>query len=229
MIADRPMSAPSHIAFRLAALAFAILLGLQCVWLLLAEFCRSGIHLPTDAAAAATAATQRNDAAWAAAVGAVRGDLWAESAFTFADLLWGNADDNPEPGRVFQEALARLGHAIDDAPHQSGTWLLLAGLAARHPMPNLDPVEALKMSYYTGASEQELMPLRLRIALQSKAFDDPEVQHFVSQDLRLALARQHRSTVIEAYSAASPAGKSFIEHIVREIDPELLRAGSPKQ
>jgi hypothetical protein len=110
------------------------------------------------------AAQQRRPAA---AVGAVRGDLWAESAFTFADLLWGNAGDNPEP-RVFQEALARLDHAIDDAPHQSSAWLLLAGLAARHPMPNLDPVEALKMSYYTGASEQELMPLRLhRAAIQS--------------------------------------------------------------
>jgi hypothetical protein len=223
------MRVPSHIAFRLAALAFAILLGLQCIWLLLAEFYRPGVNLPTDAAAAATAAKQRNDATRAAAVGAVHGDPWAESAFTFADLLWGNAGDNPEPSRVFQEALARLDHAIDDAPHQSGAWLLLAGLATRHPMPNLDPVEALKMSYYTGASEQELMPLRLRIALQSKAFDDPEMQRFVGQDLRLALARQQRSTVIEAYSAASPAGKSFTEHIVREIDPELLRAGSRKQ
>jgi hypothetical protein len=55
------------------------------------------------------------------------------------------------------------------------------------------------------------------------------MQHFVSQDLRLALARQQRSKVIEAYSAASPAGKSFIEPIVREIDPELLRAGPRKQ
>jgi hypothetical protein len=118
------------------------------------------------------------------------GTYGRKSAFTFAVLPWGNAGDNPEPGRVFQEALARLDHAIDDAPHQSGTWLLLAGLAARHPMPNLDSVEAVKMSYYSGASEQELMPLRLRIALQSEAFDDPEMQHFVSQDLRLALARK---------------------------------------
>jgi hypothetical protein len=33
-----------HTAFRLTTLLFAILLGAQCVWLLLAEFSRPGIY-----------------------------------------------------------------------------------------------------------------------------------------------------------------------------------------
>ena len=41
---------------------------------------------------AAAAAEQRDAASWAAAIGAIRGDLWAESAFTYADLLWGDKE-----------------------------------------------------------------------------------------------------------------------------------------
>ncbi len=70
---------------RAAALLAAVLLGLQCVWLTLAGIVSPGIdHLPTDIASAAASAQHRYAASWAASIGAFRGDLWAQSAFTYA-------------------------------------------------------------------------------------------------------------------------------------------------
>ena len=69
----------SHLAFRLAALLFAGLLGVQCVWLLAAELVRPGIdRLPTNIASAAAAAEKHGAASLAASIGAIRGDLWAD-------------------------------------------------------------------------------------------------------------------------------------------------------
>ena len=71
------MSERSYFGFRLAILLFALLLGVQCVWLLLAEFSRPGIYrLPADAAAAAAARSERINARRAAVIGVIRGDLW---------------------------------------------------------------------------------------------------------------------------------------------------------
>ncbi len=224
------MNEPSHTAFRLATLLFAILLCMQCMWLLLAEISRPGIYrLPTDAPAAAAAAKQHGAAAWAASISTIRGDLWAESAFTYADLLWSDAGANGDLTKALQRARASLDHALNDAPHQSGAWLLLAALASGYPSFNFNAAEALKMSYYTGPSEQDIMPLRLRIVAQSDVFNDVEMRQFVSRDLRLFLARQQKYAIADAYNAASPAGKRFIEQTVSEIDPsalELLRAGA---
>ena len=58
------------------------------LWVVLAELPRSGVcRLATSSDAAPIAATARARAAWAAAFGDVRGDLWAEAAFTYATLL----------------------------------------------------------------------------------------------------------------------------------------------
>ena len=219
------MNAPSHIVFRFTTLLLAILLGMQCVWLLLAELSRPGIdRLPTDATSAAAAAKQRGTAAWAASIGAIRGGLWAESAFTYADLLWADAGANAGLTQALARVRASLNHALNDAPHESGAWLLLAGLASRYPSPGLDVTEALKMSYYTGPSEQDLMPLRLRIAAQSDGFADVEIRQFVTRDLRLFVARRQNSAIAAAYNAAAPAGKRLIEQAVGEIDPSLLES-----
>jgi hypothetical protein len=226
------MNAPSHIGFRLSTLAFAVLLGVQCIWLLLAQLSRPNlIRLPTEAQAAAAAVEHRSDAARAAWIGSIRGDLWAESAFTYADLLWTGPSTDPDQTKSLEQAHARLDRALDDAPHQAGAWLLLAGLASRYRWPNLNAMEALKMSYYTGPSEETLMPLRLGVATRSDAVGDTEVQEFVRRDLRLLLAKQRKSAVAEAYAGASPAGRRLIEGTVAEIDPSglgLLRPGTQR-
>ena len=64
---DHPVNPSPHIAFRLTTLFIAVLLLIQCVWLLLAEFSRPGIdRLPTDVSAADVAAQKRDAAIWAA-------------------------------------------------------------------------------------------------------------------------------------------------------------------
>jgi hypothetical protein len=215
------MNEPSHLAFRLATSLFAILLGVQCVWLLLAEFFRSDIYrLPTDAATAAAARNERINAGRAAMIGAVRGDLWAESAFTYADLMLGDGRE----GTDLVQARSSINYALTDAPHQSSVWLLLAGLASRYRLPNVDVKEVVRMSYYTGPSELELMPLRLWIAVHSDAFTDIELGDSISREVRLLFAHQQKSAIVAAHNAASSMGRQFIEQTIRKIDPSAAES-----
>jgi hypothetical protein len=203
-----------------------MLLGIQCVWLLLAEFYRPSIsRLPTDAASAAAARNERINASWVARIGAIRGDLWAESAFTYADLMWRDG----RVGADIEQAHSSLNYALTAAPHQSSVWLLLAALASRYQLPGIDVKEAVRMSYYTGPTELELMPLRLWTAVHSDGFSDVELRDFVSREVRLLFAHQQRSAIVAAYNAAPSVGRQLIEQTIREIDPsaaESLRAGA---
>jgi hypothetical protein len=213
-----------HIWFRPTALLFAILLGAQCLWLVLAELARPSIdQFPTDITSAAAAAKQRDAALRAASIGAIRSDLWADAAFTYADLLWGEKNEtiaSPNPASL--SARATLNRALDNGPHQSGAWLLVAGLNLRFHHPDFNTLELLKMSYYTGPSDHALMPLRLRIAVQLDGSKDVEIREFVSRDLRLLLAQNQKSAIAEAYNVASPSGKKFVESIIKDIDPSAL-------
>lgn len=215
----------TKIVFRLATLLIAVLIGLQSLWILLPELSRPGIaELPTDSVSAGSASvtSRRDGAVWAARIGTIRGDLWAESAFTYADLLWDTSIDGAALATELQRARKSLYRTLDEAPEQSGAWLLLSGLALRYPSLSPDPTAALKMSYYTGPTEKHLMPLRLRVAAQADAFNDFEVRQFVSRDLHMFLAQNQESVIVEAYHVASPTGKHFIENVVSEIDPSAL-------
>ena len=139
-VCKRPMTEPSRFAFRLATLLFATLLCMQCVWLLAAEISRPGlVRLPTNAQAATAAAQRRNAAAWAALIGAFRGDLWAESAFSDADLLIdGNAGvENAYVTQKLARARANLEHALNNAPAQPAAWLFRAGTRPKLSTPGL--------------------------------------------------------------------------------------------
>jgi len=202
------MNQASNRAFRLSTLLFAVVLGFQSAWLLLAEF-------------------SRVEPKWAAEIGAIRGDLWAESAFSYADLMQGDAEDVS-----LAPALTSLDRALAYAPLQSSAWLMLADLALRYQLPGVDAKEALKMSYYTGPSELELMPLRLWIAAHFDSLSDLELRDSISREVRLLFTHRQNSAIVAAYNATQPAGKQFIEQTIREIDPsavELLRAGDAKK
>jgi hypothetical protein len=218
------MNQTSQLTFRLATSLLAVLLGVQCVWLLLAEFSRPGINrLPTDAASAAAAQNERITARRAAMIGVIRGDLWAESGFTYADLMWSDG----KGGANLVQALSSLHYALADAPHQSGAWSLLAGLALHYKLPGIDAKEAVRMSYYTGPSELQLMPLRLLIAVHADPFSDIELRDFISREVRVLFTHQQKSAVVAAYNAAPPTGRQFIEKTIGEIDlsaVESLRA-----
>jgi hypothetical protein len=224
------MNMPSQTTFRLVTLVLAIVLGAQCIWLILAELSRPGItRLPTDPTGATIAAKQRNDATWAAWIGAVRGDLWAESAYTYSDLLWATSGNDSEQTEALDRVQMRLDRALRYAPHQSSTWLLLAGLASRYRWSKPDPTEALKMSYYTGPSELPLMPLRLLVTAQLNEIKDGELQLLARRDIRLLIAHQGQPAVMQAFQSATPAGRQFMEQAVKETDPtfaQSLHAGT---
>jgi hypothetical protein len=224
------MNMPSQTTFRLVTLLFAIVLGAQCIWLLLAELSRPGVNrLPTDPQSAALTAKQRSDATWAAWIGAIRGDLWADSAYTYSDLLWASSSNESEQTEALDQVQVRLDRALRYAPHQSSTWLLLAGLASRYHWSKSDPTEALKVSYYTGPSELSLMPLRLRVTAQLDQINDSELQLLARRDLRLLIAHDGKPAIVQAYKSATPAGKSLIEETAKEIDPtfaESFHAGA---
>jgi hypothetical protein len=216
----------SQRAFRLSAIMCAVLLAIQSLWLIFPELARPGIdQLPTSATAAAAAAKHHGAAVWAASVAGIRGDLWAAAAFTEASLLWrdkqATADKNvAETVRLTRATIER---ALRDAPHRSDTWLLLAGLLS-HFGSAAEATEPLRMSYYTGPSDQGLMPLRLSIAIQAETerFDDPEMRQFISRDIRLLLSQEQSLKLAEIYNAASRSAKSFMQEVIRDIDPSAL-------
>jgi hypothetical protein len=202
-------------------MVFAVILGIQSVWILLAELSRPGVdQLPIDASAAATAAKQRSAASWAASLGGIRGGLWAEAAFTQANLLWDETNTN---AKAVPSALTDLDRALKLAPVDSSAWLLLADFSSRYPSGGVDTIKALKMSYYTGPSEQELLPLRLRVAAHSDFVSDVELREFISRDVRILLTHHQDSAIVTAYNSASSSGKPLIEQLVRETDPSALK------
>jgi hypothetical protein len=122
------------------------------------------------------------------------------------------------------QARSSLNYALAAAPPQSSVWLLLAGLASRYQLPGVDVKEVVRMSYYTGPSELELMPLRLWVAIHSDALSDGELRDLISREVRLLFTHQQKSAIVAAYNAAPSEGRQFIEQTIREIDPSA--AGS---
>ena len=120
-------------SFRPAVYLLAAVLGVYSIWLLAAELVRPGMrYLPTDPQSAAIAAERRGAATWAARIGFLRGDLWAQAAFSFSDLLRPPADGNAPPATVLDQARDTLVSAMRYAPSRADVWLLLAGLASRY-------------------------------------------------------------------------------------------------
>jgi len=213
----------SQTRFRLLMLAFALVLGFQAMWIILPETIRPGpIHLSFDKRAAASAQLQRSKAAWAASLGSVRGDLWADNALTYADLIW---TGNPE-----QEARASAQRALTYSPHRADVWLLLATLNSRFDGTALQAASALKMSYYTGPNEISLFPLRFFVSFRSQALDDIELQDMVRRDIRMVITRKPdlKPDLIIAYKNASPENRKFVDQAIAEVDSTFLasvRAG----
>ena len=210
---------PQQKAPRVAMLVLTAVVGIYCIWVLSSELIRPGvISLPVDPQSAAIAAQKRARASWAAHVGIIRGDLWAESGYTFANLLWKSSSGEKEPAQSVDLARARLDRAIRYAPTKAGVWLLLAGFA-----PDFrEATEALRMAYFTGPSELSLMPIRTFVAAQMPTLD-ADMQQLARRDLRYLLKSQQKSAIIQAWHAATPAGKRLMEQELGERDPSFLQ------
>jgi hypothetical protein len=216
----------SQMRFRQLMLAFALVLGFQATWIILPETIRPGpIHLSFDVQAAALTKLQRSRAGWAASLGSVRGDLWADTALTYEDLIWaGNSNNKNASDRLEQEARAAAERALTYSPHRADVWLLLAAFASPFDGAASPAASALKLSYYTGLNEISLTPLRLFVSFGSQALDDVELQEMVRRDIRMAMTRKPdlKPALIIAYKNASPANKTFVEQAIAEVDSIFL-------
>ena len=220
-------SAPMRL--RWALLVFGIILGLSGLWMLLPELLRpKPIGLVFDRAGAETAAEHRTRAVLAANIGAIRGDLWAEAAFTGARFMC----DWTSSGQVAQ-ARANAETALALAPIYGAAWLFLAKLPAS-PQDGENRVGTLlEMSYFTAPSALDLAPWRLERAATSSALADQDLQAFIKSDIRRILDRgpEYRQAIMAAYRNAWPRNQPIFESLVADVDPavaQLLRSGQPK-
>jgi len=205
-------------------MVFAIILGIAGGWTLICELARAPrIGFPFDQNYQA-AADKRWKAALAARVGMVRGDLWAELFFSFANSIL--IRSGPDFGAVetLNEALPAARRALVYAPLRTEVWLLLAEMAKDYELQTPSAATALTMSYYTAPYNQALTPLRLSVATRGNAVRDAELRQLVEQDLQTILARKPNlhPAVVAAYATASAEGKHLIESVVQETDPSFL-------
>jgi hypothetical protein len=220
-----PTTTPSHGFFRSAVLVFAFVLGCQAIWILAAEFSRpsfSGVSANVKAAAAAN----RNAAARAASFGFIRGDLWAEYALTYFGLFWSDDRDNAsaQDSETIKQARDVADRTLTLAPHDARIWLVLASIDSRFDWLNSKSAAALRMSYYTGTNETELIAFRLLLAVRSNAITDRDFQQLVRHDIRTIVTRklELKPAILTAYQNAFPNGQQFLEETLEEIDPSLL-------
>lgn len=225
--------APLQRLSRNIIVAFAVVLACLATWILAAEYFRSPVRgFPADAQSAMAIAANRNNAAKAASIGLLRGDLWSEYALTYVDLLQHEKLDNgnPEAAKVQAQALQTIDRALSLAPNDSLIWLVLAGLDARSENPRHAPGAALRMSYYTGPNEDQIIPFRLRLAVRSRAFAERDFQDLVRHDVQTIVTQrpEMKPAILAAYKEASPASQQFIEKTLKDIDPNLLTMLSQK-
>ena len=221
------LTAPAPIrGFRVTAFAFACLLGGLATWILLPELLRPvAIEFPTDAQSAASIYAHRDDATRAARIGLVRGDLWAQAAFSYGDLLWNHDKKLSDTDAVpYERARELTERAITYAPHDSRLWLLLAAIDLRLDWLNGGASAALKMSYYTGSNAVRLVPPRLLLSLQSRALQDNDFQELVRHDIRISAIRKSElmPAIIAAYNSAPIFGQQFMDKTLAEFDPSIL-------
>jgi hypothetical protein len=219
-------STSAKLWLRVILALFGILLSAQAAWVLLAErYHPSHIRLAVDGDATIALAEQ-DKIKQAASLAVVRGDLWAEWAFTYGDhLRTDQAMDMNADDKLNTEALKSLTEALRYSPHRGDVWLMFAALADQYKWVGYQPSSLLKMSYYTAPNELALVPLRLDVSLHTKgAIDDAELQDMVRRDISVILtgAPALKPALVAAYKSALPQSKAFAERVISEIDPGYL-------
>jgi hypothetical protein len=162
----------------------------------------------------------------AARFGLVRGDLWAESALSFVNLSPTGFSGRIDLSRseTVEKVRTKAEQALRYSPHDARIWLVLATLDSQFNPRDSRVAALLRMSYYTGANEIELTPLRLLVLARSDALTNDDLKQLVYRDIRNVITRapQLKYTIITAYREASPVGRELLNQILAELDPTLL-------
>jgi hypothetical protein len=216
-----------HGLFRGVVLLFAFVLACQAAWILAAELDRPPFRgFPLDVQAAEAIANDRNAATLAASIGVVRGDLWAECALTYLSLFLNDSQRgrNERDSKTLERGLEVTKWALALAPHDAQIWLVLASIDLHFGWINQKAAAAaLRMSYYTGANETEIIPLRLLLGVRSEALSDSDFQQLMRHDILLIVTRKPelKPAIVFAYAEALPIGQQFLEETLKDLDPSL--------
>jgi hypothetical protein len=205
---------------------FAVMLALAAAWLLGAETARStAVARLINRDGVTPSASQRMNSCLAARMAVARGDLWTECAGAY-DIPSAVEDSGTKSGSEGSADMAREAseRVASWAPFQSKVWLRLASTEARLDWLNRRAVEALRMSFYTGPNEIELIPRRLLVSVQPDMLADPDIERLVRHDIRVALthAPNVKPAIIAAYRHASPQGKRLLEAAIAEVDADFV-------
>lgn len=157
----------------------------------------------------------------AASLALVRGKLWGNSALASAALM----ENDPAASSGSVSIRERLVRALVYAPYQPEIWLKLAQLADQFKWTRYDAMALLKMVYYTGAGDIDLVPLRTKLALRlDDVVADVELRDLVTRDVELILRHRPELTpaLVEAYKSATPAGRALADSVVARLQPGFL-------
>jgi len=220
-----PYSYRWHLRGALAV--FGLILAVQGAWVLLPEALRPApIGFPRDPLHATVPREEREKAYRSAAIAGVRGDLWAESAFTEATMVWPDAASKIEASGARNAMTSKsLLKTLRYAPHRGDVWLMLASTCEQLKLHACNIGTLLEMSYYTAPGQAGLLPLRLAQALRAGDLPgDGELADMVRRDIRFVLMRSADllPALITAYRTASPAGRRLVEQTVIPVDPGYL-------
>jgi len=221
------MSSRAELWLRTAIFTFAIVLGLQAGWILATELSRRATIIDSASVEEGAADSPYQMAASRAArFGLVRGDLWAESALSFVNLSPTGFSGRIDLSRseTVEKVRTKAEQALRYSPHDARIWLVLATLDSQFNPRDSRVAALLRMSYYTGANEIELTPLRLLVLARSDALTNDDLKQLVYRDIRNVITRapQLKYTIITAYREASPVGRELFNQILAELDPTLL-------
>jgi hypothetical protein len=184
------------------------------------------IGFPIDQRHATVSRQDQEKANRSAAIAGVRGDLWAESAFSGAVMARTDRTFEIEVSTARDTMMATsLFKTLHYAPHRGDAWLMLAAICERLKLRPCNKNALLKMSYYTAPDQAGLLPLRLGLVLRANdVSSDDELADMAQRDIRFVLTRfvDLRPALIAAYRAASPAGRRLVEQTVIPIDPGYL-------
>jgi hypothetical protein len=206
------------------AVALAVLiLTAEAAWLILGERHGSEIIASPFIKVHQTVSIDRRDSIReVATIASVRGDLWAESAFADASLLLASPTDPLGE----QQTRGDLSRTLRYAPYRSDVWLTFALLTEIYKWQGADSKALLKMAYYTGPNEANLIPARVKAAFRlTGASADPELRDMIKSDVRIIRHRLPalRPILVDAYKSASVEGRSLEEGLIAELDQDYLK------
>ncbi len=138
-----------------------------------------------------------------------------------AELLASGKGGAPDKQKLDQ-ARAALARTVRHAPHDSRAWLQLAAVEMKAGAAPDTIAAALKMSYYTGSNEAELVAQRIGLAANPGLAGDTELKTLLETEI-LAVAQQPavKPSLVQAYRQASPETQARLREIVAAIDASL--------